>query len=189
MKSKKKPLKLRKKEKKGSANLKSAVGEVAFSAFSYFKERKQDKVTVAADTAFSQHVVNSSQAKKKSVWAGKIICWNLNSLYSLVRIKEYAGTYQRICWIQILNPKFNKYFFLAQFWGTIEKRAPLVPPVPISRPITPLSSLCEVETASPHQNRIVTQNQEFQINGGNKWSRKLKQTFKYCFFMFFYNAS
>ena len=67
MKSKKKPLKLRKKEKKGSANLKSAVGEVAFSAFSYFKERKQDKVTVAADTTFSQHFVNSSQAKKKSV--------------------------------------------------------------------------------------------------------------------------
>ena len=101
----------------------------------------------------------------------------------------FFGTYQRICWIEMLNPKFNKYFFLAQFWGTIEKWASLVSQLPISRPITPLSSLCRVEAASPHQNRIVTQNQEFQINSGNKWSRKVKQTFKYCFFMFFYNAS
>ena len=101
----------------------------------------------------------------------------------------FFGTYQRICWIEMLNPKFNKYFFLAQFWGTIEKWASLVSQLPISRPITPLSSLCRAEAASPHQNRIVTQNQEFQINSGNKWSRKVKQTFKYCFFMFFYNAS
>ena len=67
-------LKLRNEEKAGSANLKSAVREVTFSALSYFKEAKQDKVTAAADTTFSQHVVNSWRAKKESVWAGKIIC-------------------------------------------------------------------------------------------------------------------
>ena len=39
-----------------------------------------------------------------------------------------------------MNPKFNKYFFLAQFCGTIEKRASLDSQLRISRPINPLSS-------------------------------------------------
>ena len=53
IKSTKKPLKLRNEEKPGSANLKSAVREVTFSATSYFKETKEDKVRGAADTTFS----------------------------------------------------------------------------------------------------------------------------------------
>ena len=81
IKSTKKPLKLRNEENAGSANLKSAVREVTFSAPSYFKEAKQDKVIAAADTTFSQHAVNSFQGKKKSVWAGKIICRTSSSAY------------------------------------------------------------------------------------------------------------
>ena len=48
--------------------------------------------------------------------------------------------------------------------------------------------LWSVQTASPHQNWIETQNQDFQRNAWNMWSRKPKKTFKYCFFMLFYNA-
>ena len=48
----KRPLKSRKEQKKGSIDLKAAAGEVVTSALEYFKEKKQGKVTVDADSTF-----------------------------------------------------------------------------------------------------------------------------------------
>ena len=56
--STKKPLKSRKKKRKASIDLKLAVGEVVTPALEYFKEKKEGKVTVDADSIFA-NVVNS----------------------------------------------------------------------------------------------------------------------------------
>ena len=64
--------------------------------------------------------------------------------------------------------KFKKYFFNAVFERICKKEHTTpISHLPNSRPITPLSSPYSAGTASIHQNPMLTQNHQFQMDARN----------------------
>ena len=136
--STKRPLKSRKEQSKGSIDLKSTADEVVTSALEYFKEKKHDKVPVDADSAFGQRVANSLRAIED------------------IRTTEYQKF------------KIQELLFQCSSREQLQKEHTTpVSHLPNSKPITPLSSPYSAGTASIHQNPMLTQNQQFQMDVRN----------------------
>ena len=136
--STKRPLKSTKEQSKGSIDLKSAADEVVTSSLEYFKEKKHDKVPVDADSTFGQRVANNFRA-----------------------IEDIRTTEDE-------KLKIQEILFQCSFATQLQKQHTTpVSHLPNSKPITPLSSPYSAGTASIHQNPMLTQNQQFQMDVRN----------------------